>query len=154
MIDSPQILTTAAEPAAVIHLIVPRAEIRRVMQAGREELRTALAAQDIAPAGPWFSHHFRMDPLLLDFEIGVPVKVPVSADGRVQPGQLPAARIARTFYHGPYEGLGSAWREFDSWIAANGHTPVGDLWECYLDGPESSADPADYCTELNRPLLS
>jgi hypothetical protein len=30
----------------------------------------AVAAQGIAPAGPWFTHHLRMDPATFDFEIG------------------------------------------------------------------------------------
>jgi effector-binding domain-containing protein len=61
--------------------------------------------------------------------------------------------VARVVYRGPYEGLGAAWGEFDAWIAANGHKPGTDLWECYVAGPESSPDPAAWRTELNRPLV-
>ena len=43
------------------------------MSPGYRELMAALAAQGIAPAGPWFTHHLRMDPDTFDFEIGVPV---------------------------------------------------------------------------------
>jgi hypothetical protein len=39
-----------------------------------------------------------------------------------------------------------------AWIDANGHTPRADLWERYLVGPETSDNPADWQTELNRPL--
>jgi effector-binding domain-containing protein len=70
----------------------------------------------------------------------------------VEPGERPAARVARTVYHGPYVGLGPAWGEFGAWIAAEGHTPAPDLWECYLTGPESGPDPSGWRTELNRPL--
>ena len=153
MIDTPQITQTAVQLTAVIHLTIPREEIRNVMGPGITELMAAIAAQGIAPAGPWFSHHFRMDPDVFDFEVGVPVASPVTAVGRVRPGQLPAARVARTVYHGPYEGLGAAWGEFEAWIAANGHTPGPDLWECYVAGPESGADPAAWRTEFNRPLV-
>ena len=61
---------------------------------------------------------------------------------------------ARTYYHGPYEGLGGAWGEFSDWIAANGLRPAPDLWESYVTGPESSPDPANWRTELIRPLLA
>ncbi len=152
MIDKPQITQTAAQPAAVIHFTIPREEIRNVMGPGIGELMATVAAQGIAPAGPVYSHHFRMDPKTFDFELGLPVAAPVSAAGRVKPGDLPAAAVARTVYHGSYEGLGAAWLEFDAWIAAEGHTPAQDLWECYLAGPESSPNPADWRTELNRPL--
>ena len=112
-----------------------------------------VAAQGIATAGPWFTHHLRMDPGIFDFEICVPVTAPVAATGRVSPGQLPAAKVARTVYRGPYEGLGAAWGEFNAWIAAKGFTPGPDLWEIYVAGPESSPDPSAWRTELNRPLV-
>lgn len=153
MIDTPQITRSAGQLAAVIHLTVPREEIRNVMGPGMGELMATVAAQGIAPAGPLFSHHFRMDPKIFDFEIGVPVAKPVAPAGRVVPGQLPSTTVARTVYHGDYEGLGAAWGEFDAWIVANGHTPDPDLWECYVAGPESNPDPATWRTELNRPLV-
>lgn len=153
MIEAPQITQAAAQPAAVIHLTIPRAEIRNVMGPGIGEVMSTVTAQGIGPAGPVFSHHLRMDPDTFDFEIGVPVTAPVAATGRVRPGQLPAARVARTVYHGPYEGLGAAWGEFDAWIKDNGYTPASDLWERYVTGPESGSDSATWSTELNRPLI-
>jgi effector-binding domain-containing protein len=152
MLDKPQIVRTDTQLTAVIRLTIPRKDIQNVMGPGMAELMAAIAALGIAPAGPIFSHHLRMDPDTFDFEIGVPVKAPVSPVGRVKAGQLPAATVARTVYHGPYEGLGPAWEEFVAWIAAEGHTPAADLWECYVAGPESDPDPATWRTELNRPL--
>lgn len=153
MLDKPQIVQTEVQPAAVIRLTIPRAEIKTVMGPAIAEVMAAVVAQGLAPAGSVFSHHLRMDPDTFDFEVGVPVKVPVSATGRVNASQLPAATVARTVYHGPYEGLGSAWSEFGEWIAAEGYKPAANLWECYAAGPESNADPATWRTVLNRPLI-
>jgi effector-binding domain-containing protein len=153
MLDPPQIAETPAQLIAVIHITVPRKEIQTVMGPGLRELMGTIAAQSIAPAGPWFTHHPRMDPDIFDFEIGVPLTAPVAATGRVKPSERPAMRVARTVYRGPYEGLAAAWGEFDAWIAAQGHTPGPDLWECYLAGPESSPDPLAWRTELTRELI-
>ena len=153
MIDTPQITQSAAQLTAMIRLTIPREEIRKVVGPGIREVMAAVAAQGMAPAGPWFTHHLRMDPGVFDFEICVPITAPIAATGRVQAGRLPAATVARTVYDGPYEGLPAAWGEFSAWIAAAGHTPGPDLWECYLAGPESSPDPAAWRTELNRPLV-
>jgi effector-binding domain-containing protein len=153
MLDKPQIVQTELQPAAVIRLTVPRAEIQSVMGSAITEVMAAVAAQGVALAGPVFSHHFRMDPDIFDFEVGVPVAASVSTAGRVVASELPAGTVARTVYHGDYEGLGSAWGEFMDWIAAEGHEPAPDLWECYVAGPESSPDPAAWRTELNRPLI-
>ena len=122
------------------------------MGPGYQELMAVIAEQGIGPAGSWYTHHLRMDPEVFDFEIGAPVTAAVTPAGRVQPGQLPAATVARTVHHGDFEGLPDAWGEFEAWIAAAGHTERPDLWEVYAVGPETSDDPADWRTELYRPL--
>jgi effector-binding domain-containing protein len=153
MLDTPILLETQPRHVASIQLTIPRAEIRHVMGPGLLEIRTVLAAQDIPAAGPWLTYHRRMDPEIFDFQICVPVTRTVAGVGRVQPSQIPGVRVARTVYHGPYEGLGDAWGEFMDWIQQAGLRPGPDLWECYLTGPESGPDPKNWCTELNRPLL-
>jgi effector-binding domain-containing protein len=154
MFDQPQIVQTTAQHTAAIRLTIPREEIGTVMGPGINELMTAISSQGIAQTGPWLTYHLRMNPDVFDFEICVPVASPVAAVGRVKPSQLAARKVARTVYHGSYEGLGDAWGEFMDWIEANGHQPAEDLWECYTTGPESGSDPAAWCTELNRPLKS
>lgn len=153
MLDQPHITQTEDRQTAVIRLTIPRAEMRGVMGPGIRELMSVVAAQGITPAGPWFTHHLRMEPGIFDFEIGVPVMSPVEPSGRVQPGRLPASTVARTVYRGGYEGLPNAWSEFQAWIATNGHQAAPDLWEIYAAGPESSTDPANWRTELYRPLV-
>lgn len=152
MIDAPQITETTEQTAAVIHLRIPREEIPEVFGAVVEELIGTLADQGVTATGPLFAHHLRMDPETFDFEVGVPVAEEVSEAGRVKPGTLPAARVARTVYHGPYEGLHGAWGEFDAWMDENGLVQAANLWERYVEGPYSSPDPAEWRTELNRPL--
>ena len=90
-------------------------------------------------------------PKELDFDISIPVSAPVTAVGRVTRGQRP--KVLRTVYHGPYEGLGEAWHMFGRWAQANGYKVASDLYECYVVGPESSPNPADWRTELSRPVI-
>ena len=152
MIDTPQILQTEAQLTAVIRMTIPRADVQRMMGNGMKELVQTVNDQHVVMCSAVFTHHFTMDPATFDFEIGVPVKSAVTAAGRVRPGSLPAVRVARTVYHGGYEGLGAAWGELEAWIKAQGHTAAPDLWEVYVAGPESSPDPAQWRTEFNRPL--
>lgn len=150
MIDAPTLLETPAQSLAVIHVTVPRAQIREVMGPGIQELLAAVTEQGAGPTAPWYTHHLRIDPEVFDFEICVPVRAPVRPTGRVRPGERPALKVARALYRGPYEGLGSAWETFDDWIVAQGLIPGADLWERYLVGPESGEGPAQWCTELER----
>ena len=154
MIDTPHIAHSSACLTATIRLVVPRAVIRNVMGPAISEICAAVVAQGLKPAGPWFTHHFRIDPAVFDFEACVPLDRPISPAGRVMPGERRAATVARTVYCGPYEGLVSAWSEFKTWVARNGHQPAADLWECYVVGPESGHEPALWRTELNQPLLA
>ena len=54
---------------------------------------------------------------------------------------------------GPAAVARTVWGEFMTWIDAEGLTPAPGLWEQYVVGPESSPNPADLRTELNRPLI-
>lgn len=153
MLDEPKIVQTSAQKTAVIHLTIPREKIQEEMGPTFTELMSTIKAQGITPTGPWFSHHLRMDPAVFDFEIGVPVSADVQPTGRVKPGHLPSAKVARTIYRGGYEGLGTAWGEFEKWLKTNGHSAAPDLWEVYTAGPETGNDASLYRTELNRPVV-
>jgi effector-binding domain-containing protein len=153
MLDKPVIVQTEAQHAAVIHITVPREEIREVMAPGMAEVRAAVAGLGLEPTGAMFAHHLRVHPHVFDFELGLPVAKPIAPAGRVQPGQLPAATVARTVYHGAYEGLEMAWSELETWIELEGHTSAPDIWESYLVGPETTQDPLEWRTELNQRLL-
>jgi effector-binding domain-containing protein len=149
MLDTPQIIQTTAQAAAVIHLTVPRSDMMKVFGPAVGELMAMLAAQGVKPDGAVF---LKMSADTFDFELGVKVPAPIKAAGRVKPGELPVAKVARTVYSGPYEGLPAAWGEFTKWIKANGHEQADNLWEIYSVGPQSTPDPAGWRTELNRPL--
>jgi effector-binding domain-containing protein len=153
MIDDPQIIETTAKATAIIRLTVAKSEMGKIFGPGIVELMTELAAQGIQPTGPVFAHHLKITPEKFDFELSVPVSAPVKSAGRVQPSEWPSMVVARTVYHGPYEGLPAAWGEFMDWIEAGGHTPAEDLWECYITNPDSDPDPANWRTELNREIV-
>ena len=145
--DAPQVIEIAPSslPASAS---VFRGE-SKVMGPGLSELKAA-----VARTGPWFDHHFRRPTNTFDFEICLPVAARVTPVGRVKAGQRPATTIARTIYHGDYDGLGAAWGEFEAWIVANEHKTGPDFWQCYVAGPESNDDPSTWRTELNRPLIA
>jgi effector-binding domain-containing protein len=152
MLETPLILQVDAQVTACVRLTISRAEIQAAMGLAINEVLAELASQGIRPAGPLYSSHLRMDPEFFDMEVGFPVTDPATEAGRLHPGELPAGRVARVVYRGPYEGLGAAWHAFGSWIKEHGHRPAANLWESYVAGPESGPDPAAWRTELTRPL--
>ncbi len=153
MLETPAVLQVPALLTACVRLTIPRADIQKEMGPAISDVMQELATQGIGPTGPLYSYHLRMDPELFDMEVGFPVSAMVAASGRMHPGELPAGRVARVVYRGPYEGLGVAWLEFGGWVKAQGHRPAPSLWESYVAGPESGPDPSTWRTELTRPLL-
>jgi effector-binding domain-containing protein len=153
MIETPKLVDTPMQLVAIVHIETPRSKMQQVMGPGIGEVMAAVKAQGIGPAGPWFAHHLKMTPDAFDFDICVPVSSPVSAVGRVKSWQRPPLKVVCTLFHGPYEGLGGAWHEFGKWIEANGYKTAGDLYECYMVGPEGSPDSANWRTELSRPVI-
>ena len=152
MIESTRILDVEPVATAAVRLTVPRAEIQQVMGPAIAEVMEVVAAQGCGPAGPWLTHHLRMDPAVFDLEVCVPVTRPVEPRGRVLPSSLPAATVAQAVYRGPYEGLSDAWRELEAWIAAQGRASGPALWEVYQVNPANSVDPASWRTVLHRTL--
>ena len=152
VITTPEIVESPAQKVAFVHVNTPRAEIMQAMHAGLDELSAALKAQGVSPTAPWFTHHTRRPNETFDFRICFPIEKDVTPTGRVEPGVLEAARVVRTVYSGDYCGLAGAWGEFMSWIEANHLRTRDDLWERYVVGPESGVGPAEWRTEMNRPL--
>lgn len=154
MIDTPRILDTPAQAIAVLPITCTWAQMQQVMDPAIRELFSALQAQGIQPQGRWFTHHLRAPTQTLEFHVGVAVDRPVTAVGRVQPGQRPALKVARTVYHGGYEGLGGAWPQLHAWIQAQGLQGAAEFWETYLVDPALSPDPSQWQTQLEKPLRS
>lgn len=153
MLETPEVRDLPRRLCAYIPVRVPREEIQAVMGPGIQELVGELRAQGVATAGPWFTHHPRLDPAYFDLEISVPVASPVRPNGRVLMGEWPAMRAAVAVYPGAYEGLGAAWGELKAWMAGQAVTPgPGGLWECYLVGPESGPDASAWRTQLVQPV--
>jgi PhnB protein len=158
MIDAPEITNSQQEAAAVIHIHCPREKIQVEIGPAVKEILAVLTNQGQAPIGPMFMHHLTTSKSHFNVEIGFPIGTSLRETGRVKSSQLPAARVARTIYHGPYEGLFSAWDAFGKQLVRDGLVDDGDrskittLWERYLVGPETSSDESRWRTELNLPL--
>jgi effector-binding domain-containing protein len=152
VIDLPRVGRTQPQLLAKIRFTLPRAQLRAVLGPAMGEVKAAVAAQGIAAAAPWFTHYLSIDPLHADFEVCVPVTRAVAETGRVRADEWPATNVARTTYHGAYEGLASGWADLKLWVKANGYAAGEGFWECYAVGPESRTSSRGWRTELLLPL--
>lgn len=149
MITTPEVTTTTEQPAATIHLVIPGMEMPKYMDPAIQEIITVLADHGMQPAGPMFSYHHRRPSDTFDFKIGFPVAKAITESGRVKNASLPAERVARCVYQGPYEGLAQAWPQLQEWVRGQGLSETDRFFERYLNNPDEVKDPKDYRTELN-----
>ena len=149
MITKPEIVTTSEVLSAAIHLNIPGRDMPKYMDPAIKEIIKVLADQGMQPAGPMFSYHYRRPSDTFDFEIGFEVAKAIATAGRVMNSKLPAVKVARAVYEGPYEGLAEAWGELQKWVREQKLSETGRFWERYLTNPAEVTDPKKYRTELN-----
>lgn len=149
MITAPEITTTQEVITAAIPLVIPGHDMSKYMDPAIQEIINVLAAQGMRPAGPMFSYHKRRPTDTFDFEIGFPVPKTIEEEGRVKNSSLPAVKVARAVYQGPYEHLAQAWAELQRWFREQKLPETGRFFERYLNNPDEVEDPKEYLTELN-----
>jgi effector-binding domain-containing protein len=149
MISTPEVITTMEVITAAIPLVIPGRDMPMYMDPAIQEIIKTITSQGAGPAGPMFSYHHRRPSDTFDFEIGFPVSKAIKEEGRVTNGKLPAVKVARSVYTGPYEGLPQAWSALQKWVRENGLGETGKFWERYLNNPDEVQDPKEYRTELN-----
>jgi hypothetical protein len=53
---------------------------------------------------------------------------------------------------GPYDTIAQSYTKQQTWMAAQGHGPATEMWECYLSDPKVDPDPATWRTRIVCPL--
>ena len=123
------------QPAAVVRGRVAVEGLPAFLGGAFGEVGAALAAQNLAPAGPPFGR-YRVVEDGFDVEAGFPASGTVAGTGRVEPSALPGGPVATTTHVGSYDGVAAAYEAVTEWVESAGYTVDGEPWECYLDGPE------------------
>lgn len=154
MLETPTVVQSPSQKLAAIKIVVPRPDIVKVMGPAIQEIFSVMAEQGISPTGPLTAYHVNVDSKVFDFEVGFPIADEIEPGGRVRSFEMPASRVVRTVYQGPYEGLFDAWTEFKKWVDQSEYRPAPTLWEAYLTDPTIVTDPANWRTELNQPILA
>lgn len=144
----PELVTLDETAAAVIHAVVPMAELVDFFDRAFAELMAVLGAQGVIPSGPPFARYAGPPEETVDLEVGFPLHGAVAPDGQVRPGSLPGGRVAHLVHLGAYDQLGESWGRLNAWMVEQGLTPGADLWEVYVTEPTADMDPADLRTEL------
>ena len=144
--------TIEPQAAAGIRSEVPMADLREVFDRGFPAVVQAVGAQGVAIAGPPFGYYPRMPAETVAVVVGFPVAGPITADGEVEPFELPGGRVVTGTHVGPYEALEKTYEELMAWTRAEGLTLAEGMWESYLSDPSAEPDPGLWRTLIVWPL--
>jgi effector-binding domain-containing protein len=144
--------TIDPQSAAAIRSEVPMAELRDVFDRGFHAVMRAVQAQGAAITGPPFGFYPRLPGETVAVVVGFPVAGPVTAEGGVEPFELPGGRVVTGTHVGPYEGLGQTYEQLLAWTRAEGLTLAEGMWESYLSDPGAEPDPSTWRTRIVWPL--
>ncbi|GCE29013.1 MerR family transcriptional regulator [Dictyobacter alpinus] len=99
----------------------------------------------------WYDSEFKEQDI--DGAAAFRLRCRVPEHGRMHVHELPAAMMASTIHHGPYNTIGQAHEAILKWTKANGYRIVGPDREVYLyNKPPIRRDDASYITELQYPV--
>jgi len=146
--------TLDARPVASIRVVIPADKVSQNLSVLLPEVMGAIGEQGVAPAGPPFSRYHRIDPAKneIDLEAGIPVRTPFESKGRVQAGQLPGGRVARTWHVGSYHELPRSYARLETWMKSQSVTARGPFWEIYWTDPGIELDPRRWHTQILWPV--
>jgi effector-binding domain-containing protein len=105
------------------------------------------------PAGAPFAAYYNLDMQDLEVGIGFPVARSLSGKAQIQPGEISGGSYATCLYTGPYSELGTAYDPLNQWMADNGYTPSGLVYEIYLND-SAQTPPQELKTLIPYPLTA
>jgi effector-binding domain-containing protein len=156
--QQPRITQRAEQPYSAIKGVVTMRTISAIADR-LPEVFGWLGARGVEPAGAPFFRYNRIDmDTTLEIEAGVPLAAPVTGQGDVLAGVLPAGRYAVLAHTGHPDDLRAVTARLLDWAAAEGlawdvrETSEGDRWGCrlesYLTDPAEQPDMAKWDMEL------
>lgn len=112
----------------------------------------ALAARGVEPVGPPVALYEGMTGETFEVVAGFPVPAGAAPSDDVVAAMLPGGATVEATHEGSYDDLSSTHEELAAWFEENGVTVPTAMWEEYLVGPESEADPRRWRTRVVYPV--
>lgn len=112
----------------------------------------ALAAKEgLLFAGPPFACYHNTNLEALDVEVGYPLARAFSGSGAVAGRVIPAHREVCGLFLGPYGESDPLMEAIMGWIAENGHSPLGPIFNRYLN--DEQRPESDLLTQIAVPII-
>ena len=141
-----------SQPTVVVRFNYAEDTVGELMSAAIIAVQEYLKRAQMLPVGPPFTRYLVWTEDQKRAESGFPVEWAVEGGDLVESSELPAGRVARMVYTGPYTGLLEAKNKVFDAIRARGLTPDGGPIEVYVTDPNEVIDESDFQTEIIWPI--
>lgn len=135
-----------------LHEVVPMQSLSEFFGRAFAQVAEALGRLGVAPAGPPVAYYSGMPEGAIDVTAGFPVAQPVTPTEGLVAVTLSGGATVEATHVGPYDTLGETYGAIAGWLEEQGLTASDAMWEEYLVGPESDADPGRWQTRIVFPL--
>src|SRR5262245_34256507 len=122
-----------AQPILLIRRSVARSELQAMLSECFGKLFGHGHKAGLPIAGWPIARYLSVGPGLWTVEAAMPVAAPVSGEGEMEPGTLPAGPVAVAVHAGPYDQLPETYAALERWMALNGYKQGGAPWEWYVN---------------------
>lgn len=141
-----------AQEIVGLHESVRMEELKEFFPRAMAAAGEALAARGLDPAGPPVALYEGMTEGTFDVTAGFPVPPGAAPSDDVVAAMLPGGATVEVIHEGSYEDMSNTYEELTGWFEENGMTQPTVMWEEYLVGPESGADPGHWQTRIVYPV--
>ena len=120
-------------------------DVANAEAAAHAQIKAFIAAHHLKVTGAPMAVTRLWDPAhnRYEFDTAVPAdwnNLIVPASSPVKLGQTLGGEVVVATYTGPYSGTGQVYAQMKTWLAANGLTATGLIWEQYLNDPANTPD--------------
>ncbi|MEO6199834.1 MAG: GyrI-like domain-containing protein [Cryobacterium sp.] len=142
------------EPRTIlgVHGVVPMTDMTDFFGRAFTTSAAELGTQGAHPAGPALAIYHGKPGETADVTAGFPASQPVTGTTDAVVVTLPGGPAIQTIHTGSYDDLGTTYGELRQWVAEQQLDMAEDVWEEYLTGPDSGAEPATWQTLIVWPL--
>jgi effector-binding domain-containing protein len=142
-----ELVDQPAQPTLSIRTTTSIKELPQALGKAYGAIGEYLAELGEQPAGAAYAAYFTFEMESMDIEIGFPVASKLPGKGEIQSEEIPAGKIARCLYTGPYKKIKPAYDALTLYVEEQGYEATGVAYEFYLNDP-GEVSPEELLTQI------
>ena len=142
-----EIINQPLQPTLAIRTTTSIKELPNELGKAYGAIGQYLAELGEQPTGAPYAAYFTFSMESMDIEIGFPVSGPLPGKDEIESSEIPAGKVARCLYTGPYNKIEPAYNALTAFIEEQDYESTGVAYEFYLNDP-GEVTPEELLTQI------